>query len=157
MYNFGRKIKEEKRKRKLGEKYTSSITHRKIETIFFAGLNPKIDMDSIEYVYSLGFFKRTSFWVSIIKKCLKSNLFNLMNLIVYDVTAGEDEMGYTPIKDYVKVYIWKTKKNEFYGQLEGNTFNMLPEKKKSFIICTIRLRPFNPKFISARKLVYPID
>jgi hypothetical protein len=160
MFNLFRSAKESKRKQKLGEKYSSSITDRRFQTESFVKLNPKVDLEAIEYIYSLGFFKRTDFWIFVIEECLKARLFNLMSSIVFDVSRTKDEMGCLPIGDYVKIHIWKTKKNEYHAQLEGGTFH-LPlhppkEKSKCHVVSTIEIKSFNPKLIKNRELVYPI-
>ncbi|MFT5601495.1 MAG: hypothetical protein ACI9N1_001739 [Flavobacteriales bacterium] len=161
MLNIYRSSKEVKQREKLGEKYTSSITDRRFATEFFKELNPKIDLDTIESIYSIGNYKRTNFSIYLIEKCLKAKLFNLMNSIVSDMPMVKDEMGYVPIGDYVEVYIWKTKNNEFYAQLKEGTLHLPfhpPERRvKPFIVKTIKIGRYYPKLISRRSLIYPIE
>lgn len=141
-----------KRKKKLGEKYTSDLTWREFSSTQLKKLNPTIDFNTVDFIYQIGWCNGQDKYLFKLKKLINENNLNRIANLNDTIEEGEDAMGYVPIGDYLKTYLWVMKNGQFFIQLIKGSF----DKKEEEIKYQQDISKVSIESIGKRKLIYPI-
>ncbi|MBO9703604.1 MAG: hypothetical protein J7604_25595 [Sporocytophaga sp.] len=147
-----RKHRLAKRKKKLEERYTSDLTWREFSSAQLSKLNPLIDFDYVDNIYEIGWCNGHDKFVNKIKNLIQDNRLSRIADLNETIEEGQDEMGYVPIGDYLKTYIWTMKNGQSFIQLIKGSF----DKKEEEIKFQQYIDRVDIKNIDKRKLIYPI-
>jgi hypothetical protein len=149
---FNRQQRIAKRKKKLGEKYTSDLTWREFSSEQLAKLNPTIDFDNVDYIYEIGWCNGQEKFFNKLKNLIHDNMLNKISDLNDTIEEGQDEMGYVPIGDYLKTYVWTMKDGQTFVQLIKGSF----DNKEEEIKFQQNINTLDIKTIDKRQLIYPI-
>jgi hypothetical protein len=149
---FDRQQRLAKRKKKLGEKYTSDLTWREFSLRQIIKLNPTLILDNIEYIYEIGWCGGQDKFLDKLKNLIQENKLNKIAKLNNTIEEGQDEMGYTPIGDYLKTQVWTMKDGKTYVQVIKGSFDNTAEEIKLLQ----KIDTFDIKNVETRKLIYPI-
>ena len=149
---FDRQLQLSKRKKNLGEKFTSDLTWRKFSSEHLAELNPSIDFDSVNNIYEIGWCNGQDKFLDKLVTLISNNNLNKIAELNDTIEEGQDEMGYVPIGDYLKTYVWTMKNGQTFVQLIKGSF----DKKEEEIKFQQDINIVDIQNIVKRKLIYPI-
>ena len=141
-----------KTQKKLGEKFTSDLTWRKFSSRELAQLNPTINFVSVEHIYEIGWCNGQDKFLDKLKRLINQKRLNKISDLNQTIDEGQDEMGYTPIGDYLHTYLWLMKNGQTFIQIIKGSF----DKKGEEIKFQQNIDSVNIKTIDKRKLIYPI-
>lgn len=123
-----RKERIEKRKQKLGEKFTSDWTWRKFSTKQLAQLNPTIDFYTVDSIYEIGWCNGQNKFFIILTKYIRENELNKIHELNKTIEYGEDGQGTVPIGEYFKTFIWIMKSGNSFVQVTKGSFDTKREE-----------------------------
>ena len=149
---FDRQLRLSKRKKNLGEKFTSDLTWRKFSSGHLAELNSSIDFDSVSNIYEIGWCNGQDKFLEKLVALVSNNKLNKIAELNDTIEKGQDEMGYVPIGDYLKTYVWTMKNGQTFVQLIKGSF----DKKEEEIKFQQDINIVDIQNIGKRKLIYPI-
>ena len=99
-----------KRRKVLGERFTSDYTTRRFRSELIKKLDSDINFENLEYIYQIGNCKYDSKYHLKIKNLIKKKRIRQIQFL-RGIEYGIDTLGLTPIGDYIDTYILKTKDN----------------------------------------------
>ena len=143
----------EKRKQKLGEKFTSDWTWRKFSTKQLAQLNPTIDFDTVDSIYEIGWCNGQGKYFNLLTKYISDNELNKIQELNKTIDYEEDGLGRVPISEYLKTFVWTMKDGQTFVQVIKGSF----DKKGEEIKFQQDITKMDIKRLDNRKLIYPVD
>ncbi len=149
---FDRQLRLSKRKKKLGEKFTSDLTWREFSSQQLVKLNPSVDFDSVGNIYEIGWCSGQDKFLDKLKKLTLENRLNKIGDLNGTIDEGQDEMGYIPIGEYLKTFVWTMKNGQTFVQVIKGSF----DRKEEEIIFQQDINNVDIQNIDKRKLIYPV-
>ncbi|SFT41500.1 hypothetical protein SAMN05216474_0433 [Lishizhenia tianjinensis] len=140
-----------KRKKVLGEKYTSHLSTRKFTTSELLQLNPKLNKSDIEYIYRIGWCSADEKYLNKIKKCIAKDQLNKISKLS-GITYAHDDLGEIPTGNYIQTFLFKLKNGSSFVQLVSASF----EEKGATVLYQKEIAIVNVNRLKTRLLIYPI-
>jgi hypothetical protein len=150
---FNRQQRIAKRKKKLGEKYTSDLTWRELSREQLAKLNPTVDFENVDSIYEIGRCNGQDKFFEKLKKLICDNKLNNISNLNDTIEDGQDEIGYVSIGDFLKTVVWTMKDGQTFVQLIKGSFDCKEEEIKF----QQDIKSIDIKEIDKRKLIYQYE
>ena len=148
-----RKQRLEKRKQKLGEKFTTDWTWRNYSTKQLAQLNPTIDFDTVDSIYEIGWCNGQDKFFTVLTKYISDNELYKIHELNKTIEYREDGLGRVPVGEYLKTFIWTMINGQTFVQVIKGSF----DKKGEEIGLQRDITKADIKTFENRKLIYPVD
>ena len=140
-----------KRRKVLGERFTSDYTTRRFRSELIKKLDSDINFENLEYIYQIGNCKYDSKYHLKIKNLIKKKRIRQIQFL-RGIEYGIDTLGLTPIGDYIDTYILKTKDNRTTILLIKGSF----DENQLSVLDKIDIENLNIRKYWKRKLIFPI-
>jgi hypothetical protein len=149
---FSRRLRIARRKKALGERYTSDLIWREFSTEQLRTLNPSVEFSNVKTIYEIGTSNGKERYFKQLVNLIESDRIHKVPKLNNTVDMGEDELGLVPVGEYLTTYLWEFTNGEFLVQVIKGSY----DKEGNRIAWFKRFyHPFNVKQIKSRKLIFP--
>lgn len=147
-----RRIKLEKRKEKLGERFTSDWTWRKFSTHRLTVLNPTKDFNTVDNIYEIGWCNGNDKMFGVLTQYIADGEVPKIQELNNNIHYVQDPLGRVPTGEYLKTFIWTLKDRQSFIQIIGGSFDLSDEK----IVFEQSIPEIDIKTLTKRRLIYPV-
>ena len=142
-----------KRKKILGERFTSDLTTRKFESEQFFKLNSNLEKNEIISIYKIGWANGNTDMLSNIRKIIKSKSYTKLNTLQGKGVQWQlDELGETPTGTVGSIYLLT---NINYSTFQVITSDLTTSNKSELVI-NIKTEIIRYDIFNKRQLIFPV-